>query len=57
MGLGDGTVNQRSLRACKYWAGYSKAPINTLALQNVDHLHILSNPDVLKYIRTVMQQP
>ncbi|XP_039483450.1 phospholipase A2 group XV-like [Drosophila santomea] len=57
MGLGDGTVNQRSLRACQYWSGYSSAPINTLALQNVDHMHILSNPDVLKYIRTVMKQP
>lgn len=57
MGLGDGTVNQRSLRACQYWSGYSSAPVSTLALQGVDHMKILSNGDVLKYVRTVMQQP
>lgn len=57
MGLGDGTVNQRSLRACQYWSGYSSAHINTLALQGVDHMKILAHPDVLKYVRTVMEQP
>ncbi|XP_017153542.2 group XV phospholipase A2-like [Drosophila miranda] len=57
MGPGDGTVNQRSLRACKYWSGYTSSPISTLALQGVDHMKILSHEDVLQYIRTVMQQP
>lgn len=57
MGIGDGTVNQRSLRACTHWSGLTASPISTLALQGVDHMGVLSSPDVLEYIRTVMQQP
>ncbi|XP_030240485.1 group XV phospholipase A2 [Drosophila navojoa] len=57
MGYGDGTVNQRSLRACQSWEGYSSAHISTLALKGVDHMGILVHPDVLQYIRTVMLQP
>ncbi|XP_017853826.1 group XV phospholipase A2-like [Drosophila busckii] len=56
MGVGDGTVNQRSLRACQHWVGYTQSPIANLALPGVDHMSILNNNDVLRYIRTVMQQ-
>ncbi|EDW04165.1 phospholipase A2 group XV [Drosophila grimshawi] len=57
MGVGDGTVNQRSLRACQHWSGQSSSQISTLALQGVDHMGVLTNQDVYQYIRTVMQQP
>ncbi|KAM8717314.1 hypothetical protein ACLKA7_004076 [Drosophila subpalustris] len=57
MGIGDGTVNQRSLRACQHWSGYTSSPISTLALQGVDHMGILVQQDVLQYVRTVLQQP
>ncbi|XP_034101270.1 phospholipase A2 group XV [Drosophila albomicans] len=57
MGIGDGTVNQRSLRACQHWSGLTSSPVSTLALQGVDHMGILANKDMLQYVRTVMQQP
>ncbi|XP_030384122.1 group XV phospholipase A2-like [Scaptodrosophila lebanonensis] len=57
MGVGDGTVNQRSLRACRYWTGVSNAPINALAVQGVDHMGILSSSVVLDYIENIMKQP
>ncbi|XP_065358344.1 phospholipase A2 group XV-like [Calliphora vicina] len=55
MGVGDGTVNRRSLKACHHWAGYQSSNISTLALAGVDHMGILLNQDVLNYIKNVMK--
>lgn len=49
-GDGDGTVNYRSLAACKQWSGLQSAQIHTMELDNVDHMGVLSNSRVLKYI-------
>lgn len=54
MGKGDGTVNQRSLRACHAWIGRQSAHITNVALNGVDHMGILVHQDVLNYIKSVM---
>ncbi|CAD6998418.1 group XV phospholipase A2 [Ceratitis capitata] len=55
MGKGDGTVNQRSLRACHAWIGRQNANITNVALNGVDHMGVLVHKDVLNYIKNVMQ--
>uniref|UniRef100_A0A1A9WZY5 Group XV phospholipase A2 n=1 Tax=Glossina brevipalpis TaxID=37001 RepID=A0A1A9WZY5_9MUSC len=55
MGPGDGTVNRRSLLACKYWSGYQTANTSSIALTGVNHLDILKHKDVLNYITRIMQ--
>ncbi|XP_037882913.1 phospholipase A2 group XV-like [Glossina fuscipes] len=55
MGLGDGTVNRRSLRACKYWSGYQAANITNVVFSGVNHMGILKNKKVLDYITRILQ--
>uniref|UniRef100_A0A1A9WZY4 Group XV phospholipase A2 n=1 Tax=Glossina brevipalpis TaxID=37001 RepID=A0A1A9WZY4_9MUSC len=55
MGPGDGTVNRRSLSACKYWLEYQTANITNIAFTGVNHMDILKKKDVLDYIKRVMQ--
>ncbi|XP_011178445.1 phospholipase A2 group XV [Zeugodacus cucurbitae] len=55
MGKGDGTVNQRSLRACHAWIGRQNANITNVALNKVDHMGVLAHPDVLNYIKNIVQ--
>uniref|UniRef100_A0A1B0C7T2 AB hydrolase-1 domain-containing protein n=1 Tax=Glossina palpalis gambiensis TaxID=67801 RepID=A0A1B0C7T2_9MUSC len=55
MGLGDGTVNRRSLRACKYWSGYQAANISNVVFSGVNHMGILKNKKVLDYITRILQ--
>ncbi|XP_061399219.1 phospholipase A2 group XV-like [Musca vetustissima] len=54
MGMGDGTVNRRSLRACNYWNGYQSANVSTMALSGVDHMGILEHQTVINYIKKAM---
>lgn len=49
-GDGDGTVNYKSLAACGEWTKLQQAPIRKLELDGVDHMGVLSNAKVLKYI-------
>lgn len=53
-GDGDGTVNYRSLAACKHWSGLQGPSVQSLELDNVDHMGVLSNSRVLKYILDLM---
>lgn len=53
-GDGDGTVNYRSLAACKEWASLQKEPVRAVELPNVDHMAVLSHSQVLKYILDLM---
>lgn len=53
-GDGDGTVNYRSLSACNHWKGLQGAPVHAVELDNVDHMGVLSNGRVLKYILDLM---
>ncbi|KAL6443138.1 hypothetical protein ACFW04_002827 [Cataglyphis niger] len=56
-GDGDGTVNIRSLEACKYWQNkkLQKQKIYNQGFPKVDHTDILKNPDILAYIATVLK--
>ncbi|XP_076280016.1 lysosomal phospholipase A and acyltransferase [Lasioglossum baleicum] len=54
-GDGDGTVNLRSLEACKNWQGKQKQKVYTQGFPGVDHMNILRNPNVLSYIKTVLK--
>ncbi|XP_023217052.1 group XV phospholipase A2-like isoform X1 [Centruroides sculpturatus] len=53
-GDGDGTVNMRSLRGCLFWQDQQKAKVYHKGFQNVDHMAILSDPQVLFYIQKVL---
>ncbi|XP_076751443.1 lysosomal phospholipase A and acyltransferase [Xylocopa sonorina] len=54
-GDGDGTVNLRSLEACKYWQGKQKQKVYFQFFPGVNHMDILRNTNVLNYIRTVLK--
>lgn len=49
-GNGDGTVNMRSLEGCTLWRDKQKNKIYNKEYPGVDHMSILSNPNVIKYI-------
>lgn len=53
-GDGDGTVNARSLEACKLWSGKQKQKVFSLSLPNIDHMMILADSQVIKYIVNVL---
>lgn len=46
-GDGDGTVNKRSLEACKHWAGKQSQPVIMKSYAGNDHMGILANLTVL----------
>ncbi|XP_076635420.1 lysosomal phospholipase A and acyltransferase [Colletes latitarsis] len=54
-GDGDGTVNLRSLEACKYWTEKQKQKIYSQKFHGINHMDILRNIKVLNYIKTVLQ--
>ncbi|CAL1265696.1 unnamed protein product [Larinioides sclopetarius] len=53
-GDGDGTVNIRSLEACKRWSGKQQQKVYSQSLPNVDHMGILADQTVLQYIKKVV---
>ncbi|KAL4710278.1 hypothetical protein ACJJTC_003558 [Scirpophaga incertulas] len=53
-GDGDGTVNARSLAACRRWAGGAARPVTALPLPNAEHLKILHDQRAIDYISSVM---
>ncbi|XP_071092371.1 lysosomal phospholipase A and acyltransferase-like isoform X1 [Haliotis cracherodii] len=53
-GNGDGTVNIRSLHGCLSWQGKQKQKIYHKEFPKAEHTEILSNKDVLAYIKTVV---
>lgn len=53
-GDGDGTVNLRSLKGCLYWQTKQKQKIYHRGFPGVDHMDILRNLDILKYIKKVL---
>ncbi|XP_037960187.1 phospholipase A2 group XV-like [Teleopsis dalmanni] len=55
-GRGDGTVNRRSLEACQHWIGYQNESITYMSYSHVDHMGILANVNVLKYIKNVISK-
>uniref|UniRef100_A0A182NBL1 Phosphatidylcholine-sterol acyltransferase n=1 Tax=Anopheles dirus TaxID=7168 RepID=A0A182NBL1_9DIPT len=50
MGNGDGTVNTRSLEACKQWVPQQKQPIITKEFPGADHMSILADVNVIDNI-------
>lgn len=54
MGDGDGTVNLRSLEGCMKWEMLQTQPVTTVPLKDVDHMSILSDGRVVKYIADLM---
>lgn len=56
-GDGDGTVNRRSLEGCLHWQNLQKQKIHGLALPKVDHMEILHDKNVLKYIADLVNNP
>lgn len=49
-GDGDGTVNLLSLQACASWAKTQKQPFYYRNFTNIDHMTVLTDPQVLEYI-------
>ncbi|KAL0132732.1 hypothetical protein PUN28_000460 [Cardiocondyla obscurior] len=54
-GDGDGTVNIRSLEACKRWQTSQKQKIYNQGFPGVDHTEMLRNNDILAYIKTILK--
>lgn len=54
MGDGDGTVNSRSLQSCKYWEQFQTQKIYSKGFDKAEHMGILTNADVIKYIVDVL---
>lgn len=50
-GPGDGTVNQRSLYACRHWPNVKWAE-----LQGVGHMNILGNDQFLRRLHAIVQK-
>ncbi|XP_067651149.1 lysosomal phospholipase A and acyltransferase-like isoform X2 [Haliotis asinina] len=53
-GNGDGTVNIRSLLGCLSWQGKQKQKVYHQTFPKAEHTEILSNKDVIAYIKTVV---
>ncbi|KAL5022187.1 hypothetical protein ScPMuIL_001342 [Solemya velum] len=51
---GDGTVNIRSLMACTRWQNNQKGRVVHKVFPNAEHMAILANEDVIKYIQSVV---
>ncbi|GFQ97858.1 phospholipase A2 group XV [Trichonephila clavata] len=49
-GDGDGTVNLRSLKVCSSWQGRQKQQVFLKTLKGIEHLDMLRNETVWKYI-------
>ena len=49
-GNGDGTVNIRSLLACLNWTKEQSQPVNHVPIKGAEHMAILGDPTVSKYI-------
>jgi lysophospholipase-3 len=54
-GDGDGTVNVRSLEVCKSWEKKQKHPVYHVTFPGVDHLEILRNEGVIKYVTKLIK--
>jgi len=57
MGDGDGTVNIRSCQGCLRWSGKQKQQIVYKEFEKEEHLDLLSSPDVVAYVKTILQLP
>jgi len=53
-GNGDGTVNIRSLEGCLEWRGRQIKAIYHQAFTGLDHITIMTNSDVIKYIKDIV---
>ncbi|OZC12453.1 Lecithin:cholesterol acyltransferase [Onchocerca flexuosa] len=54
-GDGDGTVNLRSLEACKKWIGKNGGKkISTYAIKDGEHVEIMSQESVIKLIKNIV---
>lgn len=53
-GDGDGTVNRRSLEACRHWSSQQKQPIYLREFPGADHMSILADLSVLDSIVKVL---
>lgn len=53
-GDGDSTVNTRSLTGCLRWQNVSEKQVNHLAIPGVDHMSVMSDARILKYIIDVV---
>ena len=49
-GDGDSTVNTRSLIGCLRWQNQTDKKVSYLAVPNVDHMAVMSDPRILEYI-------
>ena len=53
-GLGDGTVNDKSLASCERWQQQQTQPVFLKAFSGLDHLAMVENYDVIKAIEDIV---
>ena len=53
-GDGDGSVNLKSLMACKRWQKQQAYNVTLLGFPGVEHVHTIKNADVINYVDNVV---
>ena len=53
---GDGSVNINSARSCKTWIGNQKYPVKYQELNGVEHVALLSNPQVIALLEQAIMK-
>jgi lysophospholipase-3 len=55
-GNGDGTVNLESLVLCGNWKGKQQDDVTVTVFPDISHFKLVSNMDVINYVKSVIQQ-
>ena len=53
---GDGSVNINSARSCRTWIGNPKYPVKYQEVEGVEHVALLSNPQVIALLEQVIMK-
>lgn len=55
-GDGDGTINIRSLKSCLFWKDKQKQQVVYKPFQGIEHSQMLSDRNVINYIKSVIER-
>ena len=55
-GNGDGTVNLGSLVLCESWKGKQQDNVTVAVYPHITHFNMVSNNDVINYVKSIVQQ-
>ena len=53
-GSGDGTVPEKSLKACTRWVDHQSYPVHTKAFSPVEHVHVIKDKSVIDAVDKII---